>query len=1087
MTFQMKPQWLRVIVIATCFTSLSWSQVQPSPASDPSQQSEENDLRAVIEKFFAAYRKKDIAEILVLWSQESQGSDSDKKAIQQQFTTEDLTIGIPTISRLRVNGDRALLRVTFEMTVVNPQTKHQREERLVRDIDLIKEKGKWRIQRYRPAAEDLAESLVKSKSEVEWNAILAENKDAVTTELVNALITWGTRLINQQDLPRAAFVHSHTQSLSEGIGDSRSTIRIMRNTGIIYSLQGHHATALEYFQQSLRLSETIADKDGMTRALNNSGIAYGNMGDYLQALDCFQQSLAISEPLGDKVNIALALGNIGNVYQEQGYYQQALEYHQKSLTISTGLHDKAGIARTLGNIGNIYFSQGNFAQALEYYQKSLPIKREIGDKSGVADILANVGSLYYEQNNYAQAIEYYQKAREGLIDEVRIAHLLSNIGVVYGTQGDYTKALENHLNSLKISETLNNKNGIAQASDNIGLVYASQGHHAQAIEYYHKSLATRRLLNDRRGVARTIYNIGRVQEAQGDHQQALKSVDSAAALARETGSLSTLWQARFTAGIYYLALRQTDQARQAFIEAIDIIENLRAQVAGGEQEQQRFFESKVSPYHAMIDLLVAQNDLAGALSYAERAKARVLLDVLRSGRINIIKAMTDSEREQEHKLNSQVASLNTQVYRENLRLQADPAHLNELKARLQKARLDLEAFENNIYGAHPELRAQRGEVEPLKLEETSVLLPDARTVLLEFVVTEKKTYLFVLTKHYEGKQALVRIKVHSLQISQKDLTDRTDDFRRLLANADNRFSKMARELYGLLLEPAAEQLRGKDRLVIVPDGPLWELPFQALQPSQDSYLIEKQSFFCTPSLTVLREMIKDRSKKSKPISTLLALGNPALADETVKRVKSVLMDQSLDPLPEAEQQVKTLGIMYSPNSKVYVGAEAREERFKSEAGDYQILHLATHAILNDRSPMYSQILLAQTDERSQEDGLLEAWELMKLDLKANLMVLSACETARGRVGRGEGMIGLMWSSFVAGVPTMVVSQWKVRSDSSAALMVEFHRRLKIRSSGPSVRNSVPEILREAALKIKGNSKYRHPFHWAGFIVVGDGY
>jgi len=221
---------------------------------------------------------------------------------------------------------------------------------------------------------------------------------------------------------------------------------------------------------------------------------------------------------------------------------------------------------------------------------------------------------------------------------------------------------------------------------------------------------------------------------------------------------------------------------------------------------------------------------------------------------------------------------------------------------------------------------------------------------------------------------------------------------------------------------------------------------------------------------------------------LLAFGNPALGKETVSRVRSVLMDEKLDPLPEAEKQVQTLARLYGENrSKVYVGAEAREERFKAEAGNFRILHLATHGILNDRSPMYSHLLLAQTGGSEDEDGLLEAWEIMKMDLKADLAVLSACETARGRVGKGEGMIGLTWALFVAGCPTTVVSQWKVRSDSTAEMMIEFHRQLKTQLAKPSARNSATAALRQAELKLMSNSKYRHPFYWAGFVLVGDGF
>jgi CHAT domain-containing protein len=171
-------------------------------------------------------------------------------------------------------------------------------------------------------------------------------------------------------------------------------------------------------------------------------------------------------------------------------------------------------------------------------------------------------------------------------------------------------------------------------------------------------------------------------------------------------------------------------------------------------------------------------------------------------------------------------------------------------------------------------------------------------------------------------------------------------------------------------------------------------------------------------------------------------------------------------------------------STVYTGAEAREERAKAEAGGYRILHFATHGILNDRNPMYSHLLQARADGDANEDGLLEAWEILKLNLNANLAVLSACETARGRIGAGEGMIGLSWALFVAGCPTTVVSQWKVDSAGATELMLEFHRRLK---ASPNGGFSAARALREAALKLRRTGAYRHPFYWAGFVVAGKGF
>src|SRR5213078_227885 len=200
---------------------------------------------------------------------------------------------------------------------------------------------------------------------------------------------------------------------------------------------------------------------------------------------------------------------------------------------------------------------------------------------------------------------------------------------------------------------------------------------------------------------------------------------------------------------------------------------------------------------------------------------------------------------------------------------------------------------------------------------------------------------------------------------------------------------------------------------------------------------------------------------------LLAFGNPQPGKDVIGR--PALRDVKLEPLHEAEEEVKALTQVYgAPHSKIYVGAEASEDRAKAEAGQARVLHFATHATLNNAAPMYSRLLLSPGN--AGEDGLLEAWELLQLDLKADLAVLSACETARGRFGAVEGLIGLTWALFVAGVPSTVVSQWQVESAGTRDLMLQFHRGLKTGSQ------SKAQALRQAALKLMRSSETSHPFY-----------
>ncbi|MFP5262213.1 MAG: CHAT domain-containing protein [Blastocatellia bacterium] len=200
----------------------------------------------------------------------------------------------------------------------------------------------------------------------------------------------------------------------------------------------------------------------------------------------------------------------------------------------------------------------------------------------------------------------------------------------------------------------------------------------------------------------------------------------------------------------------------------------------------------------------------------------------------------------------------------------------------------------------------------------------------------------------------------------------------------------------------------------------------------------------------------------------------------------MLADEKLLPLPRTERMVNTLSRLYGPDrSKIYVRADAREDTAKKEAGSCHILQFATHGILDNTNPMYSRLVMSQSGLGEHEDGMLEAWEVMKLDLNADMVILSACDTARGRVAGGEGMIGLAWAFFVAGCPTTVVSQWSVEVNSTAELMVEFHKVLKpgIEARGNGM--SKAAALRMAILKLMKRPGYGHPFYWAPFVVIGD--
>ena len=1078
-------------LIAFLFAAVPGSLAQTPGSASPADASakDQTELRAVIEKFFELYAKEDLEGLMKLWSEESPDYAERRKAMAESFTKEDYSFSSLSISKVRMEGDKASLRATAVMKVVSPQP---RQERMIRNIYFVREQGAWKIWRDAPAAKELAENLL-AANEDNRKALLSAEPDLVTPELVTAIQARGDGTLGMGEFDKAREAYHLSEAIARSINDRPGMTTAWNKTGISYARQGLYDQALEFLQKAMTGFKELDDSLGMAKVLTNIGIIHAEQGRHEQALAAHQQNLQLYQSLSYGPGLAATHLSIANIHAYQGRYAQALEGYQQSIQLNEELQNLPGVAIALGNVGNIHFYQGRYRQALDAYLKNLSYVEKLGNRAAAADTIGNIGGVYERQGRLDQALEFYKKSlqlSESQDYKIGISAASINIGNVYEKQGLYEQALKEFHSTLNLSEKLNVPADIAICLNNIGNIQMTLQRYDQAQEAFEKCLQIREKLNDPAGIANALINVGSLYYFRNLYEKALEHFLRAGELAEAVGAPELLYRAHLNSGRTYLRLNRLDEARKAFSEAINIVEKLREDVAGGELDVQSFFEGKAEAYSEMSDLLVSRNETAEALTFAERAKARTLLDVLQSGRINVAGAMTAQEREQEDKLRTQLVSLNAQAFRERQREKPDQERLKDLEAQRAKGQLALDDFQSQLYASHRKLKVQRGEVKPLSMSEAQSLLPDDKTALLEFAVTEDKTLLFVLTKVANASSTTPDLKVFSIPIKAKDLTDRAEKFRRVLAGKDIGFKKEATALYDLLLKPAQAALQGKSSLIIAPDGPLWELPFQALASGANRFLIEDAAISYAPSLTYLLEMNRKRaSGQGRAQRTLLAIGNPALAQQTVARAQIATRSddklEPLQPLPMAKEEAQALANLYGlEQSKVYIGADAMEDRFKAEAGEYRILHLATHGILNNSSPMYSQVLFSQSGNNEKEDGLLEAWEIMNLDLKADLVVLSACETARGRIGAGEGVIGLTWALFVAGVPATVVSQWKVMDASTQQLMVEFHRQLKTKPA-----QGKAEALRQATLKVmkqpRANRPHsNHPYYWAPFVLVG---
>src|ERR1700730_3794442 len=776
-------------------------------------------------------------------------------------------------------------------------------------------------------------------------------------------------------------------------------------------------------------------------------------GLYLKATTDDERASIIAKSQPATSGFLKSLEEVGRaLLEDNGDDVHAAEILRLEYRLAAETKNIWGEGGALVGLGDVYFAQGDYVHAAENYQQVLTLAEKGGVKEGIAAVSAKMGNLHYAQGNIVEATEYYLKSirlYEELGSRLEITYPLANLGNAYFAQGNYEKALAQYQNILKIYERLSSASGAAWLRNQIADVFAAQGKNGQALAQYDLSLKAHQELGKKPAQAYSLNGIGRIRLAEGKYAEAIALFTRAAVLARGSHAPEILWKALNLLGQTHRALGENGPAQQAFAESIARIDLLRTQFAGTERDQELSFESKTTPYLEMVDLLIEQKQYAEAFAYSERVKGRMLLDVLRNGRVDITKSMSTEEREREQTLRSRLTTLNSQMRRETASAEPNQTRVDMFGTQIQKARLEYDAYETRIYAAHPELKVNRGEVEPLSLSQAGALIDDPRGALLEYVVTRNRTYVFVLTKAADD----VRLNVYPIEISARDLATRVADFRQRLAGNSADFKELARDLYDLLLQPVQTELEGKTAISIVPSEGLWELPFQALLSRSNKYVLEDHALSYAPSLSVLREMkkkalaqrvtrlragsdgllTKGSATASPALPRLLAIGNPSLSGQSVAWLRSNRREVSLDSLPAAEMEVRALGEIYgAEESTILIGNAAREETFKATASKYAVLHFAAHGVLDDTNPLYSRLLLATESES--EDGFLEAREIMKLDLHADLAVLSACQTARGQVGSGEGLVGMAWAVFHAGTSTTVASQWKVDSASTARLM-----------------------------------------------------
>ena len=868
---------------------------------------------------------------------------------------------------------------------------------------------------------------------------------------------------------------------SEAMGSAHPDVAAACNAlGVAYMMQGKYYDAVSAYEKALNIMTTAYGElnSNVAATYNNIGIVYKHQGKYSKALQYYDKALAIWKTALDEShpNLASVYTNLGVINYEQGKYDKAIQYHEMALGIWLSAYGESHpqIAVSYNNLGIVYEDQGKDSLALQYYEKALDIWSAAfdGPHRLVAQAYNNAGVISLNQKNHGLALQYFEKAQSIILEVLASSHpevfaSYNNMGLVYADQGDYSKAAEYFGKTLDIAidEFGETHPYIADSYLNLGNVYYKKEEYEKAVQHYEKAVA-----------AFNFSGLGALRE--------VSSVPILLATFRQMG-LARQEQYSRTGGLQYLY-----QAENKFQQAMAALD-FQSQIVGEDTKNQLAREAHaisaaaISNQYLLHQVTDSSYHLQKAFDYSERTKSYLLYEAMQEAYALSFAGLPDSLLEREYNLRQDIA------FYEKQRQESIFSGLSEtdtavlmISGRLFSLMSEHQALKDQLERDYPRYYGLKYNFATIDVPGVRDRLLGPNQTLLEYFVGDSSIFAFVVNRD----SFLVREIKKDFPLDEWVATFRKANDRDHFAGMVREYCQVAHDLYLKLVDPVAEHLKAE--LIIIPDGVLGYLPFEALlvdsvaNPNRwknHHYLLkDKQVSYCY-SATLLQEM-REKKHKQEPANSFLAFapyydGDTALlaglfryADEAAR--------QPLRPLPSSGEEV--YGIQRLVGGDVYYHEQATEERFAQLAGGYRVLHLATHGKANDKAGDYS--FLAFTEQKdSLENELLYVRDLYNLELNADLVVLSACETGIGELRRGEGIVSLARGFTYAGAKSIVTSLWSVADEKTKDIMAAFYQNLK---------KGLPkdEALRQAKLEyidgLEGHTS-AHPFYWSGFIGVGD--
>lgn len=780
---------------------------------------------------------------------------------------------------------------------------------------------------------------------------------------------------------------------------------------------------------------------------------------------------------GDRHREAWTLDLIGNNYYGLERPEDALRYFEASLTAMRDAGDPYGEAIALKDAGIMCRSVGRYDDGITYLFQALELFRAQDDPETIVSALGNLGQAYANVGARRFAYDAFREGREiaeRRCDPAFVADLEVRMAFLQLDQDDPASARDLFRHAIDICGEIPRREGLrgwAEMGLSEALYQLGDVDHAVAIRL--RALDVERSRRKWSGAGSHLIALARYVEAR-DPALALRYARESLELFERHGALDA-WYSRLFIARQYRRQGQLDRAIDLYQQAIEGVESVRGGL-GSETLRAGFYETNQIFYHELIAALVERGDAARAFGVFERAKARAMLDAIAEAKVDAEADLSPELRERRERLVARIAELRE-------RLVAPEVSVDERRrslAELDQTEEGLDSFVDEIKRENPKYAALRYPA-PLSLDATRALLGDD-TALVAYSTTRERVVAFVVTATTFDAVRLAETP-EALEARVRNYTD-------LMAQDADGWRDIGRRLYASLVDPIRDRIGpGVARLVVVPDGVLYELPFETLpietgDGAAPRFLIEDFAVSYAPSATVLSELSAPGWAPDAPgRADMFVLADP-VSERTEPgsvpdRLVRVLYEDerlAIAPVPSTRVEADAISRYAQSGSSVLTGADATERRVKEGGLDrYRVLHFATHGLVSERAPYRSALVLGGGEG---EDGFLQVREIYRLRLRTDLVVLSACQTARAGALDGDGVQSLAVAFLHAGARSVVASLWNVNDDRTAVFMEAFYRHL-------ATGESKTDALRRAKLELIADPATSSPRIWAPFVLVGE--